>query len=102
MPAPGVTKVPQKVIAKTVERYKKKERVADLADELGVSVAAVYVWIKADEAKERERVKLAGITPQNADKAAKRDLALENKGLREENEKLWAKVRELMLKHGEL
>src|SRR5580693_214626 len=68
---------PVKVIAKTIERYKKGERVVALAKELGVSEAAVYLWIKADKAKELERVKRAGITLQNAVKADKRDLALE-------------------------
>jgi predicted transcriptional regulator len=102
LPAAGVTATPAKVIAKTIERYKKGERVVALAKELGVSEAAVYIWIKSDRAKELERVKRAGITPQNAAKADKRDLALENKALREENERLWSKVRELMLKTGEL
>jgi transposase len=102
MPAAGVTATSQKVIAKTVERYKKGERVVALAKELGVSEAAVYLWIKADKDKELERIKAKGITPQNAAKADKRDLALENKALREENERLWNKVRELMLKTGEL
>jgi transposase-like protein len=102
MPAAGVTATSQKVITKTIERYKRGERVAALARELGVSEAAVYIWIKADREAELERVKAKGITPQNAAKADKRDLALENKALKEENERLWAKVRELMLKTGEL
>jgi predicted transcriptional regulator len=102
MPAPGETATPAKVIAKTVQRYKNKEKVSALADEMGVSQAAVYLWIKADKEKELERIKRAGITPQNAAKADKRDLALENKALKAENERLWAKVRELMLKTGEL
>jgi hypothetical protein len=102
MPAAGVTATPGKAIAKTIERYKKGERVVALANELGVSEAAVYLWIKADKEKELERVKRATLTPQNAAKADKRDLALENKALREENERLWSKVRELMLKTGEL
>jgi len=102
MPAAGVTATPIKAIQKTVERYKKGARVAALAKELGVSEAAVYIWIKADRDKELERVKRVGLTPQNAAKADKRDLALENKALRDENERLWAKVRELMLKTGEL
>jgi predicted transcriptional regulator len=102
MPVQGDTATPQKVIAKAVERYKKGERVVALADELGVSQAAVYLWIKADNDKELERVKRAGITPANAAKADKRDLALENKALKQENERLWNKVRELMLKTGEL
>jgi hypothetical protein len=62
----------------------------------------VYIWIKADRDAELERVKAKGISPQNAAKADKRDLALENKALREENERLWSKVRELTLKTGEL
>ena len=102
MPVAGVTATPAKVIAKTIERYKKGERVMALAEELGVSEAAVYLWIKADRDKEIARVKRSGITPQNAAKADKRDLALENKALREENERLWAKIRELMLKTGEI
>jgi transposase len=102
MPAAGVTATSQKVISKTVERYKKGDRVVGLAKELGVSEAAVYLWIKADKDKELERIKAKGITPQNAAKADKRDLALENRALRQENERLWAKVRELMLKTGEL
>jgi hypothetical protein len=102
MPAAGVTATPAKLIARTVDRYKKGERVAALAKELGVSEAAVYIWIKAERKQELERVKAKGITPQNAAKADKRDLALENKALRDENERLWAKVRELMLKTGEL
>jgi hypothetical protein len=102
MPAAGVTSKTAKVIARTIERYKKGERVADLADELGVSQAAVYVWVKADKDKELERIKAKGITPQTAAKADKRDLALENKALREENQKLWNKIHELMLKTGEL
>jgi len=103
MPAPGETATPAKVIAKTVERYKKREaKVVDLAEELGVSQAAVYLWIKADRDIELDRIKAKGITPQNAAKADKRDLALENKALKRENERLWAKVRELMLKTGEL
>jgi predicted transcriptional regulator len=102
MPAAGVTATSAKVISKTVERYKKGGRVAALAKELGVSEAAVYIWIKADRDAELERVKAKGITPANAVKAEKRDLALENKALREENERLWSKVRELMLKTGEL
>src|SRR5579864_85901 len=102
MPAAGVTLTPVKDIQKAVERYKKGERVAALAKELGVSEAALYIWIKADRAKQLERVKAKGITPQTAAKAEKRDLALENKALRDENERLWAKVRELMFKAGEL
>jgi predicted transcriptional regulator len=102
MPAAGVTATPAKVIAKAVDRYKKGERVAALATELGVSEAAVYIWIKANKNRELERVKAKGITPANAIKAEKRDLALENQALREENERLWAKVKELMLKTGEL
>ena len=102
MPAAGVTATPVKVIAKTIERYKKGERVVPLAKELGVSEAAVYLWIRADKDKELERVKKAALSPQNAAKADKRDLMLENKALREENERLWSKVRELMLKTGEL
>jgi transposase len=102
MPAAGVTATSQKVISRTVERYKKGERVVALAKELGVSEAAVYLWIKADKDKELARVKAKGITPQNAAKADKRDLALENRALKQENERLWAKVRELMLKTGEL
>ncbi len=102
MPAAGVTATPAKVITKAIDRYKKGERVVALAKELGVSEAAVYLWIKSDRAKELERIKRAVITPQNAAKADKRDLALENKALREENERLWSKVRELMLKTGEL
>jgi transposase-like protein len=102
MPAAGVTATPAKVIAKTVDRYKKGERVAALAKALDVSEAAVYVWLKADRAREIERVKAKAITPQTAAKAEKLDLALDNKRLREENERLWAKVRELMLKTGEL
>ena len=102
MPAAGVTATPSKVIAKTIERYKKGIRVVALAKELGVSEAAVYNWIKADKAKELERVKQAGMTAQNAAKAGKRHLVRENKTLWQENERLWAKVRELMLKTGEL
>jgi transposase-like protein len=102
MPAAGVTATPAKVIAKTVARYKGGGRVAALAKELGVSEAAVYIWIKADREEELERIKQKGITPANAAKADKRDLALENQALRDENERLWAKVRELMLKTGEL
>jgi predicted transcriptional regulator len=102
MPVQGETATPAKVIARTVERYKKGERVVALADELGVSQAAVYLWIKADKEEQLVRVKRAGITPENAAKADKRDLALENKALKEENARLWNKVRELMLKTGEL
>jgi transposase-like protein len=102
MPASGVTATPQKVIAKTIARYRDGERVAALAGELGVSEAAVYIWIQKDRQKQMERVKAKRITPQTAAKADKRDLALENKALREENEKLWNKIRELMLKSGEL
>jgi Transposase len=102
MPAAGVTATPAKVIAKTVERYKRGERVVALAKELGVSEAAIYIWVKAERHAELARVKAKGITPQNAAKADKRDLALENRALKEENERLWAKVRELMLKTGEL
>src|SRR5450631_145231 len=102
LPAAGVTATPAKVIAKTIDRYKKGERVVALAKELGVSEPAVYLWIRADKDKELARVKRAGITPYNAAKADKRDLALENKALREENERLWQKIRELMLKSGEL
>lgn len=102
MPVAGETLTPVKAIHKAVERYKKGERVTALAKELGVSQAAVYLWIKADKGKELERVKAKGLTLQSASKADKRDLALENKALREENERLWSKVRELMLKHGEI
>lgn len=102
MPAPGVTATPLKVIARTIERYKKGERVTALAEELGVSQAAVYIWIKAAGDRELDRIKAKGITPQNAAKADKRDLALENKALKQENDRLWAKVRELMLKTGEI
>src|ERR1700689_696088 len=93
MPAAGVTATPVKVIAKTIERYKKGERVVALAKEVGVSEAAVYLWIRADKDEELERVKKAALSPQNAAKADKRDLMLENKALREENERLWSKVR---------
>jgi hypothetical protein len=40
--------------------------------------------------------------PRKAAKAATRDLMPENNALKEENGKLWKKVRELMLKTGEL
>jgi len=73
-----------------------------LARELGVSEAAVYLWIKADKDKELDRVKSVEITPQSAAKADKRDFALENKALREENEKLWSKVRASMITCGEI
>jgi hypothetical protein len=102
MPAKGVTKHPVKVIAKAVQRFKSGQRVAVLAKELRVSPAALYLWIKADKDQELARVKRQGITPQNAAKADKRDLALENKALKEENARLWNKVREYMLKTGEL
>ena len=102
MPVRGDTRYPAKVIQKALARYKNGERVVALAKELNVSEAAVYLWIKADKVKELERVKAKGITPQNAAKAEKRDLALENKALREENDRLWSKLRVLMLKHGEI
>jgi hypothetical protein len=102
MPVKGQTATPAKAIARALERYKKGERVEALAEELGVSQAAVYLWIKADKQRELDRIKAKGITPQNAAKADRRDLAIENKALKAENDRLWAKVRELMLKTGEL
>jgi transposase-like protein len=102
VPAAGVTKFPSKVIAKTVERYKKGERVVALAKELKVSEAIVYRWIDQAKRADLERIGRQGMTPQAVEKADKRDLALQVKELKAENNKLRNRVLELMLKYGEL
>jgi transposase-like protein len=99
VPVQGQTATSPKVIARTIERYKRGERVVALAKELGVSEAGVYLWIKAEKAQQLERLKRADMTPQAAEKADKRDLAVQIKELRAENTKLRNRLLELMLKY---
>jgi hypothetical protein len=102
MPARSYTVTPARVIAKTIERYKRGERVIRLAAELGVCQQAVYQWIRADKKAQLERVRRAVLEPERAREADKTDLALENQALKDENQRLWAKLRELMFKYREL
>lgn len=102
MPKPGYRELPQETIDKIVARHGAGESAIALADKFKVSRATIYAWIKEAKEPEMKRVKEMVLSPANVEKASKRDLASRIKDLESENARLWKKIHELMLKHGEL
>ena len=92
----------QKDIARAVERYVKGEDVATLCREYGVSRAGFYLWVNKAKAAATAAARVAEIGEKGVEQEAMIALRLENKALREDNERLKRALFDRMVKHGEL
>ena|ERR1700761_3829869 len=85
-----------------VKRYLTGDSVVQLSIEFGVSQPAIYVWVRKYKADMIKSARRQNMLQPDIEKAEKRDLAIENVALKQENLMLRQKLFDICIETGRI